>query len=128
MKDLFDHKILCNRCDILTHKKILLKDGFELRALECPTCKELTFHPGDLKEYEDFKQLYQRPFDVKLRLVGNSFCVSIPKEIIDFHKDFEKEMDQLVRLHLEGPGRIVMFMSRKFYNQNNPEDHYGQDH
>ena len=114
MNDVFDQKILCNICETLMNKHSTLKDGFELRVLQCPTCKETLLHPGDLKEYEDFKKLKQRDFNVKLRMVGNSFCVSIPKELIDFHKEFERELNDLVRLSLEGPGKISMFfMQRK---------------
>ena len=122
MKDVFDQKIVCTTCNVQMKKAALSKDGFELRTLTCPRCEEILYHPGDIKEYDNFKRLKQREFDVKLRLVGNSFCVSIPKEIIDFHKEFEQEFDDLVRLHLEGRGRIVMFMSRKFYNQPKDEE------
>lgn len=117
MKDVFDQKVLCNKCEVLMRKNSALKDGFQLRALQCPQCQEVLYHPGDLKEYDDFKKLKERNFNVKLRMVGNSFCVSIPKELIDFHKEFEKEFNELVRLNLEGPGKINMFfVQRKVYN------------
>ena len=85
--------------------------------MECAKCCNIIYHRGDLKEYEYFKKLRARDFNVKLRMVGNSFCVSIPKEIIEFHREFEKEFNDLVRLSLEGPGKLSMFfVSRKFYN------------
>ena len=122
MKDLFNQKIYCEDCNIQTSKKYLVKEGFQLRALECPTCKDVTLHPGDLKDYQDYQKLQGRDFNVKLRMVGNSFCVSIPKELIDFHKEFEKEFNNLVRLHLEGPGKISMFFSTtNYYKPNNKQ-------
>ncbi len=117
MKDLFDHIIFCTLCNVPTHKGTLLKDGFTLRVLTCPSCTEISYHPGDLKDYEDFKRLKDKDFDVKLRMVGNSFCVSIPKELIDFHKNLEEEFNKLVRLNLDQPGRIsIFFKSERFYN------------
>lgn len=109
MQDIFDHVVLCNKCNSKTRKNYAVQDGFEFRILECPKCSEVIYHPGDLKEYEDFKKLKARDFNVKLRMVGNSFCVSIPKELIDFHKEFERDYNDLVRLSLEGPGKISMF-------------------
>jgi len=118
MQDIFDHVVLCSTCNTKTKKNYAIKDGFKLRVLECPKCSNIIYHPGDLKEYEDFKRLKERDFNVKLRMVGNSFCVSIPKELIDFHKEFEQEYNDLVRLSLEGPGKIGMFfVSRKVYKK-----------
>ncbi len=111
-QDVFDHVVLCNKCNSRTRKNLAVKDGFQLRILECPKCSNIIYHPGDIKDYEDFMRLKAREFDVKLRMVGNSFCVSIPKELIDFHKDFEKEFNDLVRLSLDGPGKISMFFVR----------------
>jgi|SRR3989338_226586 len=112
VQDIFDNIILCGRCNSKTRKNYSVKDGFELRVLECLKCGNIIYHPGDLKEYEDFKILKQRDFNVKLRVVGNSFCVSIPRALINFHREFEKEFNDLVRLNLDGPGKISMFFVR----------------
>ncbi len=117
MQDIFDQVILCNNCRRETTRTKTLKEGFELRAWECQKCNFLIYHPGDLRDYEEYKKLRKQDFNVKLRMVGNSFCVSIPKEIIDFHQEMEREMEkefqQLVRLTLEEPGKIGMF----FFNR-----------
>ncbi|MBS3152690.1 hypothetical protein J4230_04745 [Candidatus Woesearchaeota archaeon] len=113
MQDIFDQKVLCSECNVLTRKNCAVKDGFELRVLECPQCSKIIYHPGDLKEYDDFKRLKQRDFNVKLRMVGNSFCVSIPKELVDFHREFEREFNDLIRLSLEGRGKIGLFFIRR---------------
>ena len=107
--DIFDNVVLCGKCNSKTNKNQAVKDGFQLRVLECPRCSEIIYHPADLKEYDNFKRLKARDFNVKLRMVGNSFCVSIPRELVDFHREFEKEFNDLVRLSLEGPGKISMF-------------------
>jgi len=113
MEDLFDQKILCNTCDIKTNIKSLIKDGFQIRVLECPKCNKVIYHPGDMKEYEDYNKLLKKQFDVKLRMIGNSFCISIPREIIEFHREFEKEFNNLVRLNMEEPGKIGLFFRYK---------------
>lgn len=121
MQDIFDHIVLCSKCNSKTNKNYAIKDGFKLRVLECPKCNNIIYHPGDLKDYENFKNLKARDFNVKLRMVGNSFCVSIPKEIMDFHREFEKEFNDLVRLSLEGPGKIgIFFRSEKVYKNPKP--------
>ena len=109
MQDIFDHTIICNVCASKTIKTSILKEGFKLRILECPGCGNVIYHPSDLRDYEDYRKLKARDFNVKLRFVGNSFCVSIPKELIDFQRGFERELQQLVRLNLEGPGKISIF-------------------
>ena len=39
-----------------------------------------------------------KTFRVKMRIVGNSYAVSIPKEIVDFMHEQERMMDDMVRL------------------------------
>jgi len=59
--------------------------------------------------------LRKRHFDVKLRLGGNSFSVTIPREIIDFEEKFiqiEKEMDKMMRLSLEEPGKVSIYFRK----------------
>jgi hypothetical protein len=47
-----------------------------------------------------------------MRMVGNSYAVSIPREIVDFMKEQEKIMNHMVRLSFEEAGRIsLMFNS-----------------
>jgi len=111
MKDIFDANILCDKCNIKTDKKVILRDGFRLRYFECPKCKQKWYHPADQKEYDAFKNLKQRQFDVKLRMVGNSFSVTIPREIIDFEEKFaqlEKEVNHMLRLSLDEPGKVIL--------------------
>jgi hypothetical protein len=108
MSDIFDNVILCKNC----HKKMLLvpveKNGFKLRAIKCENCKNQILHPEDLKEYEEFQSLKKKNFKVKLRYVGNSYAVSIPREIIDFMNEQEKQMNEMVNLCMEEFGRLSL--------------------
>ncbi|MEM4282146.1 MAG: hypothetical protein QW559_02260 [Candidatus Woesearchaeota archaeon] len=127
MGDIFDATILCEDCEKKTERGVAMKEGFQLRYWKCPECGRQWYHPSDLKEYEDFNKLRQREFSVKLRMVGNSWAVSIPREIIDFHNELEQEMashferfarmkermDRMVRLCLEQPGKISLFFINK---------------
>lgn len=109
MKDLFDTIIICKKCNKRTEKGILHKDGFKLRCWKCPSCEEVWIHPGDLKEYKDFQELKHKKFQVKLRLVGNSYTVSIPREIVEFG---EIKRDKIVRVSLDQPEKVTLFFSR----------------
>ena len=61
-----------------------------------------------------------------MRFVGNSYAVSIPKEIVNFMQEQEKIMDDMVRLCFEEFGRISLRfgnnpdkLNSKDNNQNN---------
>lgn len=109
MKDLFDTIIICKNCNERTEKGSVIKDGFELRSWKCPSCGEIWIHPADLKEYEDFKKIKQKEFQVKLRMVGNSYTVSIPKEIIEFG---EIKKDKIVKVCLDQPEKVTLSFLR----------------
>ena len=90
-------------------KKINLnKNGFLFRAVICPKCKEKIIHPVDKQEYNKFKNLKNKEFRVKMRLVGNSYAVSIPKEIVSFMNAQEKAMNEMVRLCFEDVGKLSL--------------------
>ena len=74
------------------------KNGFFLRAVICDRCGSKVIHPKDETEYNNFIQLKNKVFKVKMRIVGNSYAVSIPKEIVEFIKEQERIMDNMVRL------------------------------
>jgi hypothetical protein len=94
MEDLFDEIIVCNGCGKKMTKVLVIKNGFKIRAFQCERCKKRIYHPGDIEEYKRFAQLKQRPFAVKLRMVGNSYTVSIPREIVDFMQTQEDRQNE----------------------------------
>ncbi len=106
--DIFDNKILCHKCDKMMKKGEVIKNGFKLRVLGCINCGEKLIHPVDEQEYNKFKNLKNKEFRVKMRLVGNSYAVSIPKEIVSFMKHQEKIMDEMVKLCFEDFGRVSL--------------------
>jgi DNA-directed RNA polymerase subunit M/transcription elongation factor TFIIS len=121
MKDIFDAKISCPECGGLMLKAQEAREGFRLRFLKCKKCPETIYHPLDLREYKEFNKLRERNFQVKLRMVGNSFSVTIPKEIIEFEEEFaqmEKEMNNIMRLTLEEPGRLSLHFRKLLEKQN----------
>lgn len=108
MTNLFDNTILCKDCNKKMQQVIIIKNGFKIRELRCPSCSNKITHPEDLKEYETFLNLKQKQYQVKLRFVGNSYIVSIPREIVNFLNEQEKELNNLVNLCLEDIGRISL--------------------
>lgn len=89
-------------------KAKVVKKGFILRAVACQDCNEKIIHPSDEQEYNRFINLRNKEFRVKMRLVGNSYAVSIPKEIVSFIRAREKVMDDMVKLCFEDFGRLSL--------------------
>jgi hypothetical protein len=85
------------------------KRGFKLRAIKCDDCGDVILHPSDKESLQQFNDLKGKNFRVKLRVVGNSHAISIPKEIVNFinemHRDMKK-MDDMVRLSFEDFGKL----------------------
>lgn len=113
MSDIFDNPILCKNCNKKMQKARVSKNGFVLRAMICPGCNAKIIHPIDEHEYDKFVNLRNKEFKVKMRLVGNSYAVSIPKEIVSFRREIDehinkqkKIMDEIVRLCFEDFGRV----------------------
>lgn len=111
MADIFENTILCNKCNGKMQKAKVSKNGFVMRAVICPKCNEKILHPADAQDYNKFVNLKNKEFHVKMRLVGNSYAVSIPKEIVSFIQQQEKtfdELNQMVKLCLEDFGRLSL--------------------
>ena len=116
MKDIFDATILCNSCKIEMERSSVRHEKFELRAIQCPKCKDKIVHPSDLNALQQFDSLKDKTFSVKLRMVGNSHAISIPKEIFDFMREQQRhakrEMDDMVRLHCEDFRRLSVIFGQ----------------
>ena len=116
MADIFENTIICENCNKKTKKATVIKDGHKLRYWYCQKCNKKWFHPTDEQKYNDFQKIKRKHFSVKLRLVGNSYAVSIPREIIDFQNEFQrlnKQMNKMISLCLEEPEKLSLFFSRK---------------
>ena len=113
MADIFDNTILCSRCQVKMKPVNLEKNGFILRAIECPKCSNKIIHPKDEQEYEDFMKLKNKTFRVKMRIVGNSYAVSIPKEIVEFMHEQEKMMNDMVRLCFNEANQLNLIFGEK---------------
>ncbi len=85
-----------------------MKNRFIFRVMVCPKCSDKIIHPVDEQEYNKFISLKNKEFKVKMRLVGNSYAVSIPKEIVSFMREQEKMMDEMVKLCFEDMDRLSL--------------------
>lgn len=119
MKDIFDNTILCNDCKKPMIPSLISKNGFNLRVVKCSKCNEIIVHPSDKIEYEDFMKLKEKDFNVKMRMVGNSYAVSIPREIVDFMK-VQKEFDDMVRLSMDQLGKVSLFFNEGYNEESKP--------
>lgn len=117
MTDIFDAKIMCKNCNKEMRKGFVNNGGVNLRAVQCVGCGDKIVHPADLLCLEHYKGLKGKVFNVKLRMVGNSHAVSIPKEIVSFmnemHANTRKEMDDMVRLCFEDFGRLSLMFGEE---------------
>jgi len=117
MMDIFNQTILCEKCNVKMHKQEFSKNGFILRAVVCPKCSQKIIHPGDLANYENFENLKRKDFHVKLRIVGNSYAVSIPKEIVEFMNEQDNVMDDMVRLCFDNMNRLSLMFGHEELNK-----------
>lgn len=102
----------------------LEKNGFLLRTVVCPNCNYKVIHPADEYEYSKFVDLKNKEFRVKMRLVGNSYAVSIPKEIVLFIREQEKIMDNMVRLCFEDFKRLRLEFGENVNKKLNEVNNY----
>jgi len=112
MKDIFDAKISCKDCNAEMKPLVIEKSGFKLRAIQCPRCKEKIIHPHDSEKLKYYNSLKRKTYNVKLRIIGNSHAISIPKEIVDFINDmnhsFHRNMNDMVKLCFEDFGKLSL--------------------
>ncbi|MBS3171621.1 hypothetical protein J4449_03350 [Candidatus Woesearchaeota archaeon] len=113
MTDIYNTTILCEDCNRKTTKGFITKNGYKIRTWECDSCHKRWFHPLDLQEYNNFEKIKHKEFKVKLRFVGNSYAVSIPREIIDFQEEISKEIDKILYMSLEEPEKLSIFFSKR---------------
>ena len=108
MVDIFDNTILCKKCNRPMEQGLFSRNGFKMRAVFCEKCNLKINHPTDEEEYKRFVNLKNKDFRVKMRIVGNSYTVSIPKEIVSFIHEQERLIDDMVRLCFESSGKISL--------------------
>ena len=109
-------------------KAKIVKNGFIFRAVICPKCNDKIIHPVDEQEYNKFINLKNKEFKVKMRLVGNSYAVSIPKEIVSFMNEQKSIMDEMVKLCFEDFGRLSLnFEELKGKNKNNENKQFSSN-
>lgn len=113
MTDIFNTTLVCDACNERTSKSITEKEGFSIRTWSCPSCNRKWHHPSDLDEYNNFKRIKNKTFQVKLRMVGNSYTISIPREIIEFEEEIQREINDIIRLSLEEPSKLSIFFENK---------------
>ena len=111
MQDIFEYEIICDKCGKKMENSLMSKNGFNLRIKKCKSCGEVLVHPDDRAEYENFVKLKKKEYEVKMRMVGNSYAVSIPREIVDFMKEQENMVNNMVRLSFQDFGRLSLMFN-----------------
>ncbi|MBS3115701.1 hypothetical protein J4482_03660 [Candidatus Woesearchaeota archaeon] len=115
MMDILENTdVLCKKCKVPMERGMAVKDSFKLRAFQCPNCKARFFHPNDLEKYENFQKIKEKQFNMKLRMVGNSYTISIPKEIVRFTHVKE---DSVVALSMEDPNNVRIILRKQIIHK-----------
>ena len=109
--DIFDNIILCKDCGVRMQKVKFERNGFIFRAVQCTRCGNKIIHPDDKQEYKKYVELKRKNFNVKLRMVGNSYTVSIPREIVNFINEQNKVIDELVSLSFDKMGKLSLMFN-----------------
>ena len=109
--DIFDNQIFCKKCNKIMKPTLISKNGFNLRTIRCEKCNEIIVHPADKAEYDEFMRLKNKEFEVKMRMVGNSYAISIPREIVDFMHEQENMMDNMVKLCFDNANRLSLMFN-----------------
>ena len=115
MSDLFNAKVLCDKCNTKMEKTNLIQEGFSVRALKCRECGKNYLHPEDKYKLDQFSKLRNKQFQVKLRIVGNSYTVSIPREIIDYQDETQKRLNKMLFIALEEPEKLSIFFRKRVF-------------
>jgi len=113
MSDIFNATVLCDRCNTKMQKTLIVRNGFEVRALQCLDCSKIYLHPEDEQKLNQFERLKGKSFQVKLRMVGNSYTVSIPREIISYQDEIQKKLNRMLFMALEEPEKLSIFFRRR---------------
>lgn len=108
MKDIWENTIVCNKCNCKVRKVVINKEDFSIRTWQCPKCGKEWYHPVDSNRYLQWKKLKNEKFKVKLRQVGNSFTISIPKQIVDFE---ELKIGEEGEWGLEKPNKLTFYLN-----------------
>lgn len=122
--DIFENTIICKDCNREMKRVQFLKNGFTFRAVQCPKCGQRIIHPADESEYNHYMQLRNKTYSVKLRMVGNSYAVSIPREIVNFINEQNKMMDELVSLSFERMGKISLIFDKMLEGEENKSNDF----
>src|SRR3989339_500737 len=77
--------------------------SYEIRGWVCAKCKKEYIHPEDSMKISKLEELKKSNPSVKIRTVGQSLVITLPKEIVDVY-DLEK--GEIVRLNPENLKKI----------------------
>ncbi|PIN82002.1 hypothetical protein COV11_00200 [Candidatus Woesearchaeota archaeon CG10_big_fil_rev_8_21_14_0_10_30_7] len=92
MRDIWEEHLHCSTCNKKAEQIILSKDNFKLRSWKCKQCRKTWNHPLDQVKLSEWQNIKDQEFIVKIREVGNSAVISLPKEILNFKNALNKDV------------------------------------
>ena len=88
-------------------KGIVNYKGYEVRGWVCKKCKKEYLHPEDSLKISRLRALKKNHVRVKIRTVGQSLVITLPKEIAEL---YGLEKGETVELSSEGLKKIDIWL------------------
>lgn len=95
-------KCSCGEIANLTYTNI---DGYKIKAWKCEVCGEEYLDSADAEFLLLMKKLKKKPHSAKVGLLGESYIIRIPKEIVEY---MHIEKGEETKISLVGPHEILV--------------------
>ncbi len=102
MSDKKGMKCLCGNAAVETHVNI---DGFKIKAWKCESCHEEYLDSAEAQFLLLMKKMQKKPHTAKVGVLGDSYIIRIPKEIVDY---MQIKKGEKTRISLAGPHEILV--------------------
>ena len=90
-------------CGHMASKSTVKHKDYEVRGWVCKKCKKEYIHPEDSIKISKLEALKKTGIKVKIRTVGQSLVITLPKELAEL---YELEQGEMVELTPENLRRI----------------------
>lgn len=101
-KSVYEDEAKCD-CGNWMMPKIFLVDNIEVRGWQCAKCKNIDYS-DDIEKVLAIKKLKKNPMAIKVRELGDSEIIAIPKQVQDA---FAVKKGEKLFMHVED-GRLIV--------------------
>lgn len=95
-------KCQCGKSTDETHLNI---DGFKIKAWKCESCGEEYLDSAEAQFLLMMKKMQKKPHTAKVGVLGDSYIIRIPKEIVEY---MQIKKGEKAKISLAGPHEILV--------------------